>query len=184
MPSEAWSWAVDSQFPSFCLVFARSKTIESVMAAFGADPGAAASMTRMESLSAFPEVDVDNLLRVGTVDGWVFCYEDRNLLGITGRVRKELSRECETLSIYKGGDGMRTFEHMEGGRTIEFFEPRRHLDVQGEGPYVISDLVRGKLAAASPGMLGMTALGLALTEHFGLQLDRELLEGPLLTVPA
>ncbi|WP_413755115.1 DUF6461 domain-containing protein [Streptomyces sp. MMBL 11-3] len=183
MPSTAWHWASDQQFPSFCLIFARSKSAESVLEAYGANAQAATELTRKESLSAFPRRKVAALLRVGSLNGWTFCYEDRELFGITGDVRKSMSHGCETLSLYKGGDGTRTFERMKNCRSIEFFEPHRPSEAYGEGPYTISGLVQEKLSAAGPNTLGMSAITLVLAEQFSLELDRDILEGPLLTAP-
>ncbi|MFI1415888.1 DUF6461 domain-containing protein [Streptomyces sp. NPDC020707] len=183
LPSDVWHWVNDPQFPSFNLVFARSKSTESVLGAYGADVKSAAVMTHRESLAQFPRREVEVLLRIGTFGDWTFCYEDRKLLGITKDVRISLSRESETIGLFKGGDGMRSFERMQDCRRIELFEPHRPSEVHGEGPFVFADLVSGKLSGAGPDTLGMSALTLVLAERLGLILDRDVLEGPLLTAP-
>ncbi|MER8002088.1 DUF6461 domain-containing protein [Streptomyces sp. NPDC095613] len=183
MSSDAWNWVTNSQFPSFSLVFARSKSPESMLEAYGADVEAATRMTRKESISAFPKRKVESLFRVGILGDWAFCYEDRQLLGLTNSVRECLSQGCETIGLHKGADGTRVFERMENSRSVEMFEPDRPSEVRGDGPFILSDLVREKLTHTGPERRGISALLLVLTEHFGLELDWETLEGPLLTAP-
>jgi hypothetical protein len=183
MSSNAWQWVTDARFPSFCLVFARAKSVESVLRAYGADAQSAVNMSLRESIAAFPKRETAVLLRVGTLGEWTFCYEDRELLGITKGVRHMLSRGSETIGLYKGGDGTRSFEHMENCRSLELFEPSHPSEAYGEGPFIFADLVRDKLSTAGSGTTGLSAITQVLADRIGLQLDRDTLEGPLLTAP-
>lgn len=179
MHSEAWSWVTNPRFPSFCLIFIHSKSPNRVLEAYGADTESAVSLTDRESITAFPKAEY--LFRVGVLQDWIFCYEDRKLLGVTRGVQEALSRESKTIRLFKGGDGMRTVERMENCRRIEYFEPDRPSDVRGEGPFVLSELVREELSAAHPNAMGMSVVGSVLTKQFGLKLDWKTLEGPLIT---
>ncbi|MFF8036410.1 DUF6461 domain-containing protein [Streptomyces sp. NPDC016626] len=180
MPSTSWNWATQSRFPSFCLLLARPKSREVLLKAYGADPQRAAEMTLAEAHMQALNQGAGTFLRVGTLGDWSFCYENRDLLGITDHVRTAASREGEAIILFKGGDGTNTMERMQNGQRVELFEPHRPADVQGEGPFTLSALVNDQLAA-DPGILGMSAATQVLTEHYGVEISRESLEGILLT---
>lgn len=180
--SVGWSWVTESRYPSFCIVLARSKTPEELLQDYGAPPQKIGDMMKLEEAEeAFPYDKVDHLIRVGGLQGWSFAYEDRIPLGMTKEVREHVSRNTETLEILKGGDGTNFFQRMKNGRRLEAFEPRNPIDVSGDGPFLISEILREMFQPDTGGRQAITALTNVIFENYGITVDREVLQGPLLT---
>ncbi|MEU0382545.1 MULTISPECIES: DUF6461 domain-containing protein [Streptomyces] len=181
--SDGWSWVTESRYPSFCMVLARSKTPEELLQDYGVPPQKIGDIMKLEEAEeAFPFDQVDHLIRVGGVRGWSFSYEDRIILGGTKGVRERVSRSTETLEIFKGGDGTNFFQRMKNGSRLEAFEPRNPIDVSGDGPFLISETLQKRFQPGGGGRRALTALTDAISENYGITVDREVLKGPLLTV--
>ncbi|MYT97327.1 MULTISPECIES: DUF6461 domain-containing protein [unclassified Streptomyces] len=181
--SDGWSWVTESRYPSFFIVLARSKTPEELLQDYGVPPQKIGGIMRLEEAEeAFPFDQVDHLIRVGGVRDWSFSFEDRISLGMAREVRERVSRNTETLEIFKGGDGTNFFQRMKDGRRLEAFEPRNPIDVSGDGPFLISETLQQSFQPDGGGRRAITALTDAISENYGITIDREVLKGPLLTV--
>ncbi|MFF2732736.1 DUF6461 domain-containing protein [Streptomyces sp. NPDC058008] len=121
---------------------------------------------------------VDHLIRVGGLRGWSFGYEDGISLGMTKEVRESVSRDTETLEIeiFKGGDGTNFFRRMKNGRRLEAFEPRNPIDVFGDGPFLISEVMREKFQSDREGRRAIIDLTNAISENYGITVDRGVLK--------
>ncbi|MFD5989746.1 DUF6461 domain-containing protein [Streptomyces cyaneofuscatus] len=181
--SDGWSWVAESRYPSFCIVLARSKTPEELLQDYGVPSQKIEGIMKLEEAEeAFPFDQVDHLIRVGGVRDWSFSFEDRISLGMTKEVRERVSRNTETLEIFKGGDGTNFFQRMKHGRRLEAFEPRNSIDVSGDGPFLLSETLQERFQPDGRGRRAITALTDAISENYGITVDREVLQGPLLTV--
>ncbi|MFF2703657.1 DUF6461 domain-containing protein [Streptomyces cyaneofuscatus] len=180
--SDGWSWVTESRYPSFCIVLARSKTPEELLRDYGLPLHKIEGIMKLEEAEeSFPYDKVNHLIRVGRVGDWSFSYEDRIPLGMTEGVRERVSRNTETLEISKGGDGTNSFQRMKNSRRLETFEPRNPIDAFGDGPFLMSEILQERFQPDRGGRRAMIDLTTAISENYGITVDRKALKGPLLT---
>ncbi|MEU3400798.1 DUF6461 domain-containing protein [Streptomyces filamentosus] len=176
-----WEWVTDPRFPIWCVTFSKGLTSGEVMRRYGTDPIAALTLARDEAGGLYDlALTGGTVLRVGTLGGWAFGYEDVGHAGAHPGPLGALSRDTETLCLLRGGgDGTNRLEYWREGERREAFE----AGVTGsepQGERCFWDLVQsaGRGASARVGLL--IALQ-AITDYTGVSLSTNTVQGPLLT---
>jgi hypothetical protein len=180
MNTDPWAWAADGRHPGFCLTFVRQRAPLDIVTILGADPNKAAMHTGAEAEAAHPITRPGSLLRCGTLGAWAYCYEDRAPVANRPAAVHRLSADTEVLQVTKGGDGMNLVEHVVDTRSIELFEPAKRTTVRGDGPHRLLALTE-QLLANHPDLSRLVAALHVVGEQIGGTLDRNTLDGPLLT---
>ncbi|WP_305788707.1 DUF6461 domain-containing protein [Symbioplanes lichenis] len=172
----AWAWVTESWYPGFCLTFVRDRDPATVAERLGG--GAPVVMTVEQTGDVYPPHQRGSLLRLGTVPGWTYCYEDRAPVAFLPTLLHRLSAGTEVIQVVKGGDGMNIARRLSDGRLLEQFEPGR--TATAAGPDLLLPRVE-RLLSDQPGTSPLLATLTAVSELIGAAVDRETLDGPLLT---
>ncbi|RKR87532.1 hypothetical protein BDK92_1811 [Micromonospora pisi] len=173
MDAATGPWALTDL--GFTVTFTLGLTAEEILACYGADPAEAELLTRQEAATTWPGGD---LLRVGPLGDWGFCFEEVGYQGSRPEVRTRLSAHTEVFSLYDMS-GMCTFKHVRDGQTVESFEPGFSYSVRVDQPHTY--WTRTEQIANERGLRHSRAALEAIEEHIGARLHKGLLEGPLLT---
>ncbi|CAK7286818.1 hypothetical protein SGPA1_41078 [Streptomyces misionensis JCM 4497] len=114
---------------------------------------------------------------VGTLNWWSFCHEDMDAFGSRHGVLASLSRATETLSLFRGGDGMNLCAVWRNGQREEFFEPGTPVRGSQRNQKLWS-LTWGCREGNSPIVSALHAI----SNYTGVSLNSAIIAGPLLTV--
>jgi hypothetical protein len=186
---------VESYDLGFCLAFARGVSEEGMLAAYGCEPGAARVLTHEQMLADEAYEDwVDDefcypFVRVGRVGEWSFGFEESGMSveGSRDEVIQHFPPGTETVSYFRV-NAFSWFRHTVDGATVTDFEPLRPYDRSGSDSDRLVPLMR-RVGLNPDGRIGidlerinptLAALGL-MTEAWGLYIDRDTINGPLLT---
>ncbi|MFJ9447361.1 hypothetical protein ACIRRH_36760 [Kitasatospora sp. NPDC101235] len=71
-----------------------------VFAAYGADPERARMLPGAEADTLYPMAAGGVLLRAGQLDGWTFCFEDREAEGVKPGVLARLCEHSEVVHLF------------------------------------------------------------------------------------
>jgi hypothetical protein len=113
---------------------------------------------------------------------WGFCFEEAGFEGLKATTLSGLSVETETISFFMF-PGTSRFIYLKDRQGIETFEPGRPETVRGEGPYKFwteSEKIICRESQATP-VHPCHAVLQVITKHIREPLDRNTLDGPLLT---
>ncbi|MFJ4674073.1 DUF6461 domain-containing protein [Kitasatospora purpeofusca] len=175
-----WEWAGSGVAPTFCLNLVRGLSVGDVFAAYGADPERARTLSGLEADTLYPMAQPGALLRAGRLDGWTFCFEDREAEGVEPGVLARLSEHSEVVHLFHAV-GMTVVERLENGRRLESFEPGQVRPPRGTGPHTLHRALDAELRNQQAPFSTGSALR-AVARHLGSEIHWERLAGPLRTV--
>ncbi|MFE7527288.1 DUF6461 domain-containing protein [Kitasatospora sp. NPDC057542] len=174
-----WEWSESGVLSTFCLNLVRVLSVGEMFAAYGADPERARMLPGAEADALYPMAAGGALLRVGQLDGWTFCFEDREAEGLKPGVLARLCEHSEVVHLFHAA-GMTVVERLENGRRLESFEPDRHQPPKGSGPHELHNAVRAELRNPQASSTTVSALK-AVARYAGTEVRWETLTGPLQT---
>jgi uncharacterized protein DUF6461 len=177
-----WAWVPQQYALGFRFVFVEGRSAEEMIAACGVDPAAAEVRTQQEAVDEYAD---DPFFRTDETAGWGFLVEE-----VDGDDRDALLRELSAgrrgvVVTWVSEEAMIGIDHYEDGRLVRSFAPEAPHEAT-PGPEEV--LVRPTLAQVvgvpqrSPAEIALVTATLDLvTAEYGIRLDREQVEGPLLT---
>lgn len=183
-PASQWDWMSEEYPYGIRLSFARGVTPERVIKAFGADPGAAETLSAEQALET-----LTSWVQVGRTGEWAFAI-DNSSLGAeeTGRIARELSAGTD-LVLFETGPNFDHFYYFSDGREVTSFEPLLSHYRDGSDPdRFVSQMRQAGLNVDPPpddddfDNNTRTAVLEMLTLAFGIRLPRDVALGPLPTV--
>lgn len=178
-----WGWTRDIGQLGFTVTFSLSRSPEEMLSHYGADAGRAQHLTREQAWARYPPNYGGAQLRVGSLGRWAFCFEEAGVEGMKPRTLSGLSKDTEAISFFMAADTS-NFIFLKDGQGIEAFEPGRPETLLGEPPckfWTESQKIMERATKTTP-MEPNHAVLQAIAKHTRGLLDRDTLEGPLLTV--
>ncbi|MFD3730220.1 DUF6461 domain-containing protein [Streptomyces sp. NPDC058632] len=167
----------------WCVTITHGISPEEVLARYGADARTARPLTRQQAtrLAGGDLLPEGSVLQAGQLGDWSFCFEEYGVMGRMPGPLSALSRDTETFSVLRGGDGMDGFAHWRDGECAERFEPGA-AGTKPRPPPPWWDAVQERLDASGEEYPGLVPVLEATAHHTGAVLDTDTRDGPLLTL--
>lgn len=179
--SGIWGWTDDIGRLGFTLTLSMGLAAHDVLERYGVPAAGIELLTREQSWSRLP-VGNATQLRAGTLGRWGFCFEERGTVGIRTSTLLRLSVDTETIAfLVAEGDG--SFVHIKDGEGVEAFGSGVPAALRGTAPQTFwsaTQKIIQAMARSGP-VTPAHAVLQAIAKHVRAALDRQTLEGPLLT---
>jgi hypothetical protein len=182
-------WVAESELfdLGYGFLFAKEIDPSELVVRLGGEQGLIGPLTRIEVNELefrIREESRDQIVRIGSQDGWVFAFAEYTAVGKHVSAIRAASTATSAISIFRTVNALRGFTYAEDGELICQFEPGIDPEMSGREPERFYDqFARVGLLGERVAELGGSSMLLALDvveSIFGLSLPRhELLAGAL-----
>jgi Family of unknown function (DUF6461) len=176
---ESFEWFTDwvYQHVSVTLTFARPRTEVALLTALGADTATA----RLETLDEAGDEAPTAKVRVGRHGAWTYVVEDLSVASSHPEILEHLSAEGEAFSLSYTGT-IDTFLYARNGVLVTGFDLVVLDSRWGTEPHLFDEQMNAA-GFGGPASDGPATAARLIHLLFGIRLDQQMLEGPLLSAP-